>query len=141
MWQDNALYFCTGAAEQKGLNLARSANCAVTTGNNVWKSGLDVVIEGDAKRVTDDALLRQLAHAWESKYKGDWHFNVADGAFHHEKGEALVFEVCPTKVLAFDTAGDDHPPAGAEPTGDPNWPVETISNTLARLKTARRAGR
>lgn len=101
VWQDGSLYFCTGAAEQKGVNLARNGNCALTTGVNTWKSGLDVVIEGTAKRVTDEALLRHLAETWETKYNGDWHFEVADGAFHHEGGEALVFEVRPAKVLAF----------------------------------------
>jgi len=101
VWQDGALYFCTGAAEQKGVNLARNGHCALTTGHNAWKSGLDVVIEGTANRVTDEVLLRSLADAWESKYEGDWQFDVANAAFHHEGGEALVFEVVPAKVLAF----------------------------------------
>jgi nitroimidazol reductase NimA-like FMN-containing flavoprotein (pyridoxamine 5'-phosphate oxidase superfamily) len=101
VWRDGALYFCTGAGEQKGVNLARNGKCALTTGANAWKSGLDVVIEGNATRVTDEAKLRRLADAWESKYHGDWHFDVADGAFHHDAGEALVFEVTAAKILAF----------------------------------------
>ena len=101
VWHDVALYFCTGAEEQKGRNLARNPRCALTTGNNRWKEGLDVVVEGDATRVTDETLLRRLAEAWESKYHGDWHFDVEDGAFHHGAGSALVFEVVPAKVLAF----------------------------------------
>jgi general stress protein 26 len=101
VWQEGALYFCTGADEQKGVNLARNGNCALTTGNNAWKSGLDVVVEGNARRVTDDARLHSLADAWESKYHGDWQFDVVNGAFTHEAGEAIVFEVVPTKVLAF----------------------------------------
>ena len=99
--RDGAIYFCTGAGEQKGVNLARNPSCALTTGNNEWKSGLDVVIEGVATRVTNDGLLETLARAWESKYRGDWHFEVHDGAFHHDGGEALVFEVVPMKILAF----------------------------------------
>ena len=101
VWHEDALYFCTGADEQKGRNLERSPHCALTTGNNAWKSGLDVVVEGDATRVTDEALLRLLAALWETKYHGDWHFEVVNGAFRHEAGEALVFEVVPLKVLAF----------------------------------------
>ena len=101
VWHDGAVYFCTGAGEQKGVNLARNGNCALTTGNNAWKSGLDVVIEGNAQRVIDEAVLHRLAKVWESKYQGDWHFEVANGAFRHEGGEALVFEVVPAKVLAF----------------------------------------
>ena len=101
VWRGGALYFCTGASEQKGVNLEHNAHCTLTTGNNRWKAGLDVVVEGDARRVTDDAQLAELAEAWESKYDGDWHFDVANGAFQGEGGEALVFEVKPTKILAF----------------------------------------
>jgi nitroimidazol reductase NimA-like FMN-containing flavoprotein (pyridoxamine 5'-phosphate oxidase superfamily) len=101
VWWTDALYFCTGASEQKGRNLATNASCALTTGNNAWKTGLDVVIEGNAQRVTDEDRLQSLADTWESKYDGDWHFDVANGAFQGEGGEALVFEVIPTKILAF----------------------------------------
>jgi PPOX class probable F420-dependent enzyme len=101
VWDDGALHFCTGAAEQKGVNLARSPRCTLTTGNNAWKTGLDVVIEGDAERVTDEARLQRLADAWESKYHGDWHFEVANHAFQGDAGEALVFAIRPRKVLAF----------------------------------------
>jgi len=101
VWREDTLYFCTGAEEQKGVNLAGNPHCALTTGNNAWKSGLDVVVEGEATRVTDDSLLRRLASLWESKYHGDWRFEVVNGAFRHEAGEALVFEVVPVKVLAF----------------------------------------
>jgi nitroimidazol reductase NimA-like FMN-containing flavoprotein (pyridoxamine 5'-phosphate oxidase superfamily) len=101
VWQDGALHFCTGAAEQKGVNLATNSHCTLTTGNNAWKAGLDVVIEGNAERVTDEARLQRLADAWESKYNGDWHYDVDNGAFQGEGGEALVFEIIPTKIFAF----------------------------------------
>src|SRR5215212_10582105 len=61
VWHDGALHFCTGAAEQKGVNLARDPRCTLTTGTNVWKAGLDVVVEGHAERVTDEPTLRVLA--------------------------------------------------------------------------------
>jgi general stress protein 26 len=101
VWQNGALHFCTGAAEQKAVNLANNARCILTTGNNAWKSGLDVVIEGTARRVTDAARLERLADGWESKYGADWHFDVVDGAFQGDSGEAFVFAVVPAKVLAF----------------------------------------
>jgi general stress protein 26 len=102
VWLDDALHFCTGAEEQKAVNLGRNPHCALTTGTNTWKVGLDVVVEATAARITDDALLRRLAEAWETKYHGDWRFEVADGAFHHADGdEALVFELVEPKILAF----------------------------------------
>jgi len=105
VWHDGALHFCTGADEQKGVNLAGNPHCTLTTGTNSWKSGLDVVVEGRAERITDDARLRVLAELWSTKYDGDWRYDVRDGAFHHEAGEALVFGVLPRKVLAFAKGG------------------------------------
>jgi nitroimidazol reductase NimA-like FMN-containing flavoprotein (pyridoxamine 5'-phosphate oxidase superfamily) len=101
VWCDDALYFCTGPGEQKARNLAANDQCALTTGDNRWKAGLDVVVEGRAERVTDDARLHVLAAMWETKYQGDWQYDVHDGAFHHDPGVAHVFEVRPSKVLSF----------------------------------------
>ena len=81
VWLDGAVHFCTGAAEQKGVNLARNPSCILTTGTNTWKRGLDVVIEGAARQVTDEIRLRRLADAWVTKYHGDWRFEVANNAF------------------------------------------------------------
>jgi general stress protein 26 len=101
VWHEGALYFCTGADEQKAVNLRGNSQCALTTGDNRWKSGLDIVVEGQAERVTDDALLRALSAMWDVKYDGDWKYTVRDGAFHHDAGVAHVFEVRPRKVLSF----------------------------------------
>lgn len=101
VWDAGKLHFCTGATEQKGVNLAANPACTLTTGTNKWKQGLDVVVEGEARRVTDNDRLRHLADRWASKYHGDWQFNVVDGSFEQEGNPALVFEVVPSKVLAF----------------------------------------
>ena len=72
------------------------------TGCNRWDEGLDVVAEGDAVQVTDEALLTRLAQAWARKWDGQWQFEVRDGRFEHPGGgPAQVFEVRPAKVLAF----------------------------------------
>lgn len=101
VWLDDALWFCTGADEQKGRNLARNAHCAITTGTNRMHEGLDVVVEGLAERVTDEDLLRRVAAAYLDKYGEQWRYEVRDGAFVHEPGVALVFTVRPAKVLGF----------------------------------------
>jgi len=36
-----------------------------------------------------------------SKYGSEWSFEVRDGAFHHDAGEAWVFEVAPVTAYAF----------------------------------------
>ncbi len=100
IWLDGTLHFCAGAGEQKARNLESNPRCILTTGTNQLRSGLDVVVEGAAARVTDKARLQRLAALWKSKL--DWSFEVGDGAFRDPDGRrGLVFGVTPTKVLSF----------------------------------------
>lgn len=100
VWLDGVLYFCTGSAEQKTKNLESDSRCILTTGTNQLRSGLDVVVEGAAVRVTDEAQLRRLAAIWKSKL--DWDFAVGDREFRDPDGRhGLVFGVTPTKILSF----------------------------------------
>jgi general stress protein 26 len=101
VWLDGALHFCTGAEEQKAVNLRTNPRVILTTGCNQWERGLDVVVEGDAVQVTDDGTLQKLADRWRTKWDGRWHFEARAGAFHHDAGAALVFTVAPAKVLTF----------------------------------------
>ena len=101
VWLDGALHFSTGHEEQKGVNLAGNSHVVLTTGCNSWNAGLDVVVEGDAVRVTDDAQLRRLAEAWKTKWEGAWQFEVQEGGFGNQAGGlGLVFAVRPAKVFA-----------------------------------------
>ena len=104
VWLDDALYFSTGPDEQKAKNLARNRHCLLTTGRNVIGEGLDVVVEGEAVQVSDDAKLQRIADAYVAKYGEDWRYAVRDGVFRHGVGEssvALVFEVAPKKAFGF----------------------------------------
>ena len=100
IWLDGVLHFCTGSDEQKTRNLRSNPNCVLTTGTDRLRSGLDVVVEGAAARVTERAQLQRLAALWKSQL--DWDFEVRDGGFGDPGGPVvLVFGVAPTKVLAF----------------------------------------
>jgi nitroimidazol reductase NimA-like FMN-containing flavoprotein (pyridoxamine 5'-phosphate oxidase superfamily) len=101
VWLDGALHFSTGAGEQKALNLDANPHVVLLTGCNGWEDGLDVVVEGDAVRVTEDDVLRHLAEAWSRKWDGRWRYEARDGFLHHGAGMAMAFSVTPTKVLAF----------------------------------------
>ncbi|HEU0023295.1 MAG TPA: pyridoxamine 5'-phosphate oxidase family protein [Thermoleophilaceae bacterium] len=104
--EDEAVHFCTGLREQKARNLEHNEHVALTTGNNTWNRGLDVVVEGTAVRVTDQDALQRLADGYEAKYGNEWHFDVGDGVFLSGGGDAAVFRIEPAKVLAF--AKDPH---------------------------------
>ena len=101
IWQDGALHFCTGPSERKAKNIAQNAHCAITTGCNTFDVGLDLVVEGEAVRVRDEARLKRLAAAYEAKYDSDWHFEVRAGAFHGAGGTAYVFAVAPSTAFGF----------------------------------------
>lgn len=116
VWSGDALHFCTGSGEQKAKNLARNPQCVLTTGTNSADDGLDVVVEGAAARVRDEARLRELAAAWESKYGPAWHFDVRDDAFVNPGGgPAYVFAVAPRVAFGF---------AKGEPSGQTRWRFE-----------------
>ena len=102
VWLDDALYFCTGADEQKCRNLASNPFCILTTGCNAMNQGLDIVVEGKAMNVRDEVKLQRIADTYVAKYGSDWRFEVSDGAFSHsDGGVALVFEVAPVKAFGF----------------------------------------
>jgi general stress protein 26 len=99
--QDEIPHFCTGLREQKARNLEHNSRVALTTGNNTWAHGLDIVVEGAARRVSDRETLQRLADAYEAKYGSFWHFEVGDGVFGEGEEAAAVFRIEPDKVLAF----------------------------------------
>jgi general stress protein 26 len=115
VWREGAFFFCTGDAEQKMRNLEHDPHVVVTAGPlgaDGWAHGKDISVEGVASPVTDESLLRELAAAWETKYAGDWRWEVRDGRFFEltDQGDgtrdgAVVFRVPPDKVLVF---GDEH---------------------------------
>jgi nitroimidazol reductase NimA-like FMN-containing flavoprotein (pyridoxamine 5'-phosphate oxidase superfamily) len=101
VWHEGALYFCTGPDERKASNLARNPRCSLTTGCNALDEGLDLVVEGEAVSLADDAKLRRIADLYESKYGAEWRFEVREGAFFHGGGKALVYEVAPKTAFGF----------------------------------------
>jgi nitroimidazol reductase NimA-like FMN-containing flavoprotein (pyridoxamine 5'-phosphate oxidase superfamily) len=102
VWDDGALYFSTGPEEQKAVNLRTYPDVVLATGSNDWDRGLDVMVEGEARRVTNRDELERLAQAWARKWDGRWQWAVGEEGFEHEDGGAAwVYSVQPTKVLAF----------------------------------------
>ena len=100
IWRGGALHICTGAHEQKARNLAREPRCILATGSDRMNTGLDVVVEGTAERITDHAELLELAACWKTEL--DWDFEVGEHAFRDGADrDGLVFAIRPTKVLAF----------------------------------------
>src|SRR6266568_3269152 len=60
LWVDGTFWFQTGAGTRKGRNVARDPRCSVA----VSIRDADVVIEGDAVRVTEPGAVARIAKAW-----------------------------------------------------------------------------
>jgi hypothetical protein len=110
VWRDDALWFATGSDERKALNLARNRSIVLTTGQSALATGaLDVVLEGVAEQVTDDAELEPIAAAFAAKYGREiWDYSARAGGFDCRPPtrdgnvvRAIVFRLLPARGLGF----------------------------------------
>jgi hypothetical protein len=103
VWLDEAIHFHTSPDEQKAVNLRTNPHLVLTTGCNRWDGGLDVMVEGEAVRVTDDAVLERLAQVWATKWDGRWQLAVGDGCFHNVNAHdwlSHAYSVTPARFFA-----------------------------------------
>jgi hypothetical protein len=103
VWFDDTLCFTTGESEQKARNLEANQAIVITTGSHELE-GADVVLEGDARRITDPDRLRRLAKAYIDKYGDTWRFAVRGGRLELEEGgsgEVLAFAIVKRKGFGF----------------------------------------
>src|SRR5262245_32598778 len=77
VWHDGKVYVVSGPDTRKSRNLAANPACAVS----VSTTGIDLVIEGRAERVTDEGTLRRVAERYA---EGGWPARVENGAFTHD---------------------------------------------------------
>jgi hypothetical protein len=72
IWLDGDIYFTSGPEARKARNLAANPACTIS----VSLEGIDLVLEGDAARVTDPTALEQAAAhyrdgGWPAEVEGD----------------------------------------------------------------------
>lgn len=79
LWVDGAFWFETGEQTRKGRNLARDPRCTLS----VAARDFDLVVEGEARKVTERALVEAMARRWA---EGGWPARV------DESGQAITAE-------------------------------------------------
>ncbi len=99
LWADGSFWFETGEHTRKGRNVARDPRCTLSLAT----AEFDLVVEGEAHRVTDPAVVAKVAALWAQ----DWPCHV------DESGIALTAEY------------------SAPSAGPPPWAVYRISATAA----------
>ncbi|TDB86495.1 pyridoxamine 5'-phosphate oxidase family protein [Actinomadura sp. 7K534] len=73
LWHDGDLYFTSGPGTRKSRDLAANPACTLS----VRAPGVDLVLEGEAVRVTDPAVLEPVAAGFR---EGGWPARVDGGA-------------------------------------------------------------
>jgi PPOX class probable F420-dependent enzyme len=62
-WDDGTFWFETGERTRKARNLARDARCSL----GVSMREFDLVVEGDAHRITDPPIVAAMAERWAAE--------------------------------------------------------------------------
>ena len=114
-WSDGTFYFTSGPGTQKSKNLAQNPHCSIA----LAARGMDIVVEGEAAIVTDDATLQRLAAVYADN---GWPAEARDGAIYCEYSAPSagpppwnLYEFMPRTVYGLATA---------EPYGGTRWRVQ-----------------
>ena len=114
LWVNGALYFNAGETTRKAQNLAHNPHCVLT----VATYDFDLVVEGKAVKVTDQAKAQRIAEVYRSQ---GWQVSVREGEVSLTAEYSApsagpppwdVYEVTPETVFALGTA---------EPYGATSW--------------------
>jgi hypothetical protein len=119
VWIDDAFVFITGAGTRKGQNLASDGRCVIAGSTRALPS-IDIVVEGDARRVTDEPTLRRIVDVFGAI---GWPLEVTEGGVDGPNAPSAgpppyaVFEVVPTTAFGLPgVAGMDKTPAAKRAT-------------------------
>jgi Pyridoxamine 5'-phosphate oxidase len=112
LWVDGKFYLVSGPSTQKSRNLAANPSCALS----MALPGLDLVVEGRAAKVTDQATLERLAQRYAAQ---GWPARASDGALTAEysapsAGPPPWHLYVVTPLAAFGVAGE-------KPYGATRW--------------------
>ena len=102
-WIDGAFHFLAGEGTRTGRNLAADERCVIGTGNLTLPS-LDIIVEGRARPVTDEATVRELAE----KFGGEgWPLEARGSHVYGPHGPTAgpppyaIYRLEPEKVFGF----------------------------------------
>ena len=102
-WFDDAFHFLVGPRTRKGRNLAADERCVIGTGNLTMPS-MDLIVEGRARRVTDEASLERLAQEFGGE---GWPLEVRGSDVYGPHGPTAgappyaIYRLEPTRVFGL----------------------------------------
>ena len=103
IWCEGSLCFSASPDSRKARTLAHDPRSAITAST----ASLDLVVEGVAARVRDEATLREAAASYAAKY--GWPVTIRDQAFEGDGAPTAgpspyhLYRIMPTTVYGFGT--------------------------------------
>jgi nitroimidazol reductase NimA-like FMN-containing flavoprotein (pyridoxamine 5'-phosphate oxidase superfamily) len=103
VWIEGAFHFIVGEGTRKGRNLSEDGRCVVATGSTTLPS-LDVVVEGYAEPLADEAEVRRIAKMFAAN---DWpleaHGDRVDGPNAPTAGPPpyAIYRMVPSKAFGL----------------------------------------
>ncbi|MQA79222.1 MAG: pyridoxamine 5'-phosphate oxidase family protein [Streptosporangiales bacterium] len=117
-WSESVFYVASKDTARKSRNLAADGRCVVSSD----KDDVHLVVEGEARQVTDQAGLQRASGAFDTVY--GWPTVVVAGKLDSEYGAPTsggppydVYKITPTKAFAFPTDGESITPTRWRFTG------------------------
>jgi len=131
LWLDDAFYFITGETTRKGKNLAGDPRCVITASSTTLPA-LDLILEGEARRVADEAKLQGVAEAYGSRM--GWPLEVRDDVVVGPNAPTAgpppyaVYELRPTTVFGLPgIAGTEQGVGSAGALSPTRWRYEAAA--------------
>jgi nitroimidazol reductase NimA-like FMN-containing flavoprotein (pyridoxamine 5'-phosphate oxidase superfamily) len=111
VWSISSLYVASKGTSRKSRNLVAEGRCVITAD----AGDMHLIVEGEARRVRDEATLRRASDAFEAIY--GWPTVVKTDKLDAEYGAPTsggppydVYEITPTKAFALPTDGESFTP-------------------------------
>jgi hypothetical protein len=106
IWVDGSFYFTSSAGTRKSRDIAHNPNCVITVATHDF----DLVVEGEAVKLTDHALAQRIAEIYRAQ---GWPVTVIAGTASLTADYSApsagpppwdVYQVTPQSVYALGTA-------------------------------------
>lgn len=111
VWSESALFVSSKDTARKSRNLNADGRCVITTDSD----DVHLIVEGSARRVSDEGTLRRASGAFKSSY--NWPTQVVGDKLDAEYGAPTsggppydVYEITPTKAFGFPADGESFTP-------------------------------
>jgi hypothetical protein len=97
IWREGGFWFTTGRGTRKARNLAANPNCSIAT----EEADEAVIVEGQAREITDAGARRAFVPVYNAKYGGDIEAMLGTSDSKAEAAGSALWRVQPQAVFGL----------------------------------------